>query len=218
MRLIALCLSLWPAIAPAAVPVCETALVLAIDVSNSVDTAEYRLQVGGLADALADPEVIDALVRDHVALMVFQWSGETQQVVTQAWARMTDTGAVAAFSLNVRNTPRAIELSDTAPAEAIRFAAAQFGAVPDCRRRVIDVSGDGTPNAGSDTRTARGAAQAAGITINAIAIESLGLAISGFYRQQLITADGFVMTARDHRDYPRALRDKLIRELARFVG
>jgi len=197
---------------------CQTALVLAIDVSNSVDEAEYRLQVDGLADALGDPEVIEALVRDEVALLVLQWSGVDRQVVTQDWARMTDMAAVATFAIGARLTPRAFEGSDTAPAEALRFALRQFGAVGDCHRQVIDVSGDGTPNAGSDTRTARAEAAAAGITINAIAIESLGLAISGFYRRDLITADGFVLTARGHRDYPAAMRAKLIRELARVIG
>lgn len=214
MRRLALALLLWPA----ALPACQTALVLAIDVSNSVDDAEYRLQVDGLADALVDPVVTEALLRDRVALLVFQWSGVGEQVVTQGWARMADVLAVADFARAARATPRAIELGNTAPAEAIRFAAAQFAAVPDCVRQVIDVSGDGTPNAGGDTRLARAAAQAAGITINGIAIESLGVAISGFYRRDLITADGFVMTARGHRDYPAAIRAKLIRELARVVG
>lgn len=197
---------------------CQTALVLAIDVSNSVDEAEYRLQVDGLADALGDPEVIEALVRDEVALMVVQWSGVDRQAITQGWQRMTGPGAVAAFAFGARSTVRAFERSNTAPAEALRFAAAQFAAVPDCRRRVIDVSGDGTPNAGGDTRTARAQAEQAGITINGIAIESLGVAISGFYRRDLITSDGFVLTARGHRDYPAAMRAKLLRELARVVG
>jgi Ca-activated chloride channel homolog len=199
-------------------PACQTALVLAIDVSNSVDEAEYRLQVDGLAQALLDPDVTEALLRDEVALMVFQWSGTNRQIITQPWARMTDLGAIGAFALSVAGTPRQIEMSDTAPAEALSFAVAQFAAVADCQRWVIDISGDGTPNAGGDTRAARAAAGAAGVTVNGIAIESLGLAITGFYRRDLITADGFVMTARTHREYPAAIRAKLIRELASPVG
>ncbi len=61
-------------------------------------------------------------------------------------------------------------------------------------------------------------AERQGITINGLAIESLGIAITGFYRTSVITADGFVITARDHRDFPRAMRDKLFRELARLLG
>jgi len=76
--------------------------------------------------------------------------------------------------------PRAFVLSDTAPAEAILFSMNLFSQVPDCKYKVIDVSGDGTPNSGSETRQARNTAERAGITINGIAIESMGLAITGF--------------------------------------
>ena len=199
-------------------PACQTALILAIDVSNSVDDAEYRLQVDGLYAALLAPEVTEALLRDQVALLVYQWSGRDRQVITQPWARMTDLAAVGDFALSVRGTERQIEMSDTAPAEAIMFALDQFAAVADCHRRVIDVSGDGTPNAGGDVRGARALAQSMGVTINGIAIESLGLAITGFYSRDVITTDGFVMTARTHREYPEAIRAKLIRELASPVG
>ena len=80
--------------------------------------------------------------------------------------------------------------------------------VADCKRRVIDVSGDGTPNAGSEVRAARLAAERAGVTINGIAIEGMGLAITTFFDRAVITTDGFVMTARGHREYPRAIRAK----------
>jgi Ca-activated chloride channel homolog len=187
-------------------------------VSNSVDEGEYHLQVDGLAQALLDPDVSAALLRDQVALMVFQWSGADRQVMTQGWARMTDLAAIGRFATAVAGTPRQIEMSDTAPAEALAFALTAFDGVPDCSRRVIDVSGDGTPNAGGDVRLMREMAEGLGVTINGIAIESLGLAITGFYRQSVITGDGFVMTARTHRDYPAAIRAKLIRELSAPVG
>jgi Ca-activated chloride channel homolog len=98
----------------------------------------------------------------------------------------------------------AFVLSDTAPGEAIHFALPLFDLVPDCKIRVIDVSGDGTPNSGSDTRSAHNLAERNGVTINGIAIESLGLAIINFYRGAIITRDGFVITARTHREYPAA--------------
>ncbi|KPP88024.1 MAG: Ca-activated chloride channel-like protein [Rhodobacteraceae bacterium HLUCCA08] len=197
---------------------CDTALVLTIDVSNSIDAAEYRLQVDGLADALADPEVAQALVEGHVALAVVQWSGTERQALSIPWTRMTSAAAVAEFAAEARIMPRAFIQSDTAPAEAIRYALTLFDAVPDCARRVIDISGDGTANAGSPVPEARRAAQRAGVTINAIAIEGMGLAITGFYSRQVITSDGFVVTARTYRDYPRAIRDKILREVARIFG
>lgn len=214
MRAAALALTLLPSLAHP----CETALVLAMDVSNSVDEAEYRLQTDGLADALADADVIAAILDGGAALAVLQWSGPDQQTVTQPWALLTTEAEIAAFAAAARATPRAHRLSGTAPAEALAAAIALLATAPACKRQVIDLSGDGTPNAGGDPRPVTQAAAQAGITINGLAIESLGLAITGFYRGAIVTPDGFVLTARDHRDFPRAMRDKLLRELARLLG
>lgn len=214
MRATALALTLLPSLAHP----CETALVLAMDVSNSVDEAEYRLQTDGLADALADADVIAAILDGGAALAVLQWSGPDQQTVTQPWALLTTEAEIAAFAAAARATPRAHRLSGTAPAEALAAAIALLATAPACKRQVIDLSGDGTPNAGGDPRPVTQAAAQAGITINGLAIESLGLAITGFYRGAIVTPDGFVLTARDHRDFPRAMRDKLLRELARLLG
>jgi Ca-activated chloride channel homolog len=197
---------------------CDTALLLAIDVSNSVDEGEYRLQVDGLADALIDPEIVEAMVRGQVAIAVMQWSGVDRQVITTPWRQIMTPDDAADLSLEARTTPRMITLSDTAPAEAIYFALDQFADAPPCGRQVIDVSGDGTPNAGSDAQLARNLAQTSGVTINGIAIEGMGQAITSYYRQALITRDGFVMTAQGHRDYPAAIRHKILRELAQVIG
>ena len=197
---------------------CETALVLTVDVSNSVDTAEWRLQADGIADALRDPEIVAALIETRTALAVVQWSGEADQVLSIPWTRMTSGLDTEWFSTQARRMERAFVLSDTAPAEAIYFSLGLFDAVPDCRRKVIDVSGDGTPNGGSDVVDARAAAERAGVTINAIAIESMGLAITGFFRGRVITRNGFVITARTHRDYPAAIRAKILREISKIVG
>lgn len=197
---------------------CETALLLAIDVSNSIDVAEYRLQTDGLADALRDPEIIDALVQGQVALAVVQWSGVDRQELTIPWERMTSPTDVELFSNRARVMPRAFVMSDTAPAEAITFSISQFDSVRDCRRHIIDVSGDGTANAGADVRRLRTEAERRGITINGIAIESMGLAITGFFQRAIITRDGFVITARGYRDYPDAIRTKILREVSRIFG
>lgn len=197
---------------------CDTALILMVDVSNSIDLAEYRLQADGLADALADPEVIEALVQGQAALMVLQWSGADRQEVSLPWRQIKTPQDALALSEAARAMPRAFTLSDTAPGEAIAFALAQFPAAPDCKRKVIDVSGDGTPNAGRDVRPVVAAAERQGVTINGIAIEGMGLAISTFYRRAIITRDGFVMTARGHREYPEAIRRKILREVSRVLG
>lgn len=198
---------------PAPAAACDTALMLAIDVSNSVDLAEYRLQVDGLADALVDPEIVEAMIKGQVAVAIMQWSGVDRQVLTTDWVQIRSVADATNLSLAARTTPRAITLSDTAPAEAIYFALDQFARAPDCRRQVTDISGDGTPNAGTDAQLARNLAQSSGVTINGIAIEGMGQAISFYYRNALITRDGFVMTAQTHADYHAAIHDKLLREL-----
>ncbi len=199
---------------------CETALLLSIDVSGSIDHGEYLLQTGGLADALGDPAVVDTLVRGQVALAVVQWSGAGQQALALPWQRMLSHDAVAQFAAASRSLDRVFYGSDTAVGDAIGFAVDQFAAVPDCRRRVIDISGDGPVNAGGPVASERARALGAAIEINAIAIEDAGrsVTITEFYRRHVLTPQGFVLTARGLQDYPRAIRDKLIRETAKPLG
>jgi Ca-activated chloride channel family protein len=199
---------------------CEVALLLTIDVSGSIDRGEYRLQAEGVAAALEDPEVAEALLAAQAALGVVQWSGTGKQTFSIPWRRMLSPAEIAAFAARSGTLDRAYTGSDTAVGEAIAFSARQFGAVADCRRKVIDISGDGPQNAGQPLGPARGAAAAAGIEINAIAIEDAGRAapISEFYRRAVITRNGFVLTARGLEDYPRAIREKLLREVARPLG
>ncbi|MGB7263442.1 MAG: DUF1194 domain-containing protein, partial [Albidovulum sp.] len=92
--------------------------------------------------------------------------------------------------------------------------------VPDCRRKIIDISGDGPQNAGYPLAPERAGAAAAGIEINAIAIEDVGRAspITEFYRRYVITQNGFVLTARGLDDYPRAIRAKILREVSKPLG
>ncbi|MDZ4134301.1 MAG: DUF1194 domain-containing protein [Paracoccaceae bacterium] len=196
---------------------CDTALVLAIDISGSIDPGEYAIQTQGLALALEDPAVAEALLAGQVALAVVQWSGTGRQSLVQPWQRMQTTADITGFAATARAQPRAFDASDTAVGEAISFAITQFDAVPDCRRRVIDISGDGPENAGFTVGRARQDAQIKGIEINAIAIEDMGQStpITAFYRRWAITRGGFVMTARGLIDYPRAIREKLLREISK---
>ncbi|WP_189413533.1 DUF1194 domain-containing protein [Neogemmobacter tilapiae] len=211
MRALAALLALCPLPAMA----CETALLLAIDVSGSIDTGEYHLQVEGLAQALQDGQVQEALLKGQVALAVVQWSGFDQQTLVQDWSRMENPQDIATLIAQVQALPRAFDGSQTAVGQAIRFSTAQFDPVSDCQRRVIDISGDGPENIGHTVTPARQEAMAAKVTINAIAIEDAGaqVAITNFYRKWVITPAGFVITARGLEDYPRALREKLLREL-----
>lgn len=200
------------------VQACRTALVLAMDVSQSVDAGEYRIQIDGLAAALRDPEIAEILVRDQVALSVLQWSGVDAQEVSLDWTQMLSAAHVQLFANAVQRLPRAFVMSNTAPAEALRTALRHFDSGPDCARRIIDMSGDGTPNAGGEVGRIRQSAERAGITVNGLAIEGLGRAITNFYQRNVVTADGFVETARGHRDYARAIRRKILREISQVFG
>lgn len=221
MRRGLICLVLLATLAPAGpARACKVALLLAMDVSGSVDAAEYRLQLDGLVLALADPEVRAALLDRAAAVAVMQWSGPGQQALSLPWRAMTGPAALDALRAEAAVLPRAFVASGTAPGDAIRFALDRFAAGPDCTRRILDISGDGDENAGTPTAAARAAAEAAGVEINAIAIEDMGAGISvtNFYRRHAITRGGFVMTARGHRDYARTFRAKLLRELLLPTG
>lgn len=196
---------------------CDTALLLAIDISGSIDAAEYDLQIRGLAEGLEDPEIVDALVAGQSAIAVVQWSGIGAQAVVIPWQRIFDAGDAARLSAAARALPRSFRASETAVGQAIDVSAAQFPAVADCRRKVIDISGDGPENVGFTVGQARQRAEVQGIEINAIAIEDMGVStpITNFYLRWAVTKGGFVITARGLRDYPRAMREKLLRELTK---
>lgn len=212
LRVLALCLCL-----PSPARACDTALLLAIDISGSIDAAEYDLQVLGLADGLEDPAIVDALVAGQDAIAVVQWSGVGAQAPVLPWQRVFDAGDAARLAAAARGLPRSFRASETAVGQAIDFSAAQFPAVSDCRRKVIDISGDGPENVGFTVGQARQRAEEQRIEINAIAIEDMGVStpITTFYKRWAITKGGFIITARGLRDYPRSMREKLLRELTK---
>ncbi|WP_226621405.1 DUF1194 domain-containing protein [Alloyangia pacifica] len=199
---------------------CETALLLAMDVSNSIDHAEFAIQAEGLALALSDPEIAAIMVDDRIALAVLQWSGPGHQALTLGWTEIAEPADLETFAAAAGVMERAFVLSDTAPGAALEAALDAIETAPACKRRVIDVSGDGTPNAGPSASAARVRAERMGVTVNGLAIEGPGhgLPVSNYYRQVLITRDGFVMTARSHREYSETLRRKILREIARVLG
>jgi Ca-activated chloride channel family protein len=133
---------------------------------------------------------------------------------------MLTPDAVARYAARAATLPRAFTGSDTAVGQGLSFALAQFAVVPDCQRRVVDISGDGQENAGFTDAEARAEARMAGVTVNAIAIEEPGPAapVTAYYRAWVITPGGFVVTARGLQDYAETLRQKLLRELADPIG
>ena len=197
---------------------CELALVLSIDVSNSVDRREYKYQKDGLAAALLDIDVMHVLTRDHVSLTVVQWSGPDEQVAALPWQRMESMEDVLLFAEQVQDMDRAFLYSKTAVGDALAFAATLFDQVPECSRRVIDVSGDGMSNSGIDVAQQSALAATQSIEINAVAIGTFNSQVAAYFREFVITPGGFVLTSRNFEDYPRAIRAKLLRELIKPSG
>ena len=193
---------------------CEVALALTVDISGSVDRKEFSLQMNGLAGALRDPTVSQALVERKAALMLVQWTGTSRQEVSLAWHRMTTFEEVQAFADKVASTPRRWRNFSTAIGDALTFTSGQFTKVTDCKRKVIDVSGDGYSNEGVEPLALRGHLAADGFTINGLAIEGSSENLTEYYRDFVIAGPrAFVMTANTFDDYPKRIKQKLFKEI-----
>lgn len=198
---------------------CELALLLAVDVSGSVDTREYRIQMDGLAAALRDGIVSEALVEQNARLALMQWTGSSRQRMTIPWTAMTSFADTDAFAARVERDARVWRNYSTAVGEAVALGRAMFADVPECRRHVIDVSGDGISNEGVEPVSQKPALRAAGVTVNALAIETDDTDLTAYFFENLITGEGaFVVTANGFEDYPEQIRRKLQRETTRQVS
>ena len=216
MRLLyALIVSFLPLCADA----CELALVLAVDVSGSVDSREYRVQMNGLALALGDGSVADALIDAQAQITLVQWTGASRQRQTIPWTAINGIEDVEALAARINDDQRRWRNFSTAIGEAIEVSAALFHAVPQCKRRVIDVSGDGISNEGVEPRDLLGLIRSQDITINAIAIETEETDLTAYFFENLIVGEGaFVITASGFDDYPEQIRRKLQRETTKQLS
>jgi hypothetical protein len=195
----------------------ELLLVLAVDASSSVSTAEFDLQMRGLAAAFRAPEVVQAIAETSpagVAVALVQWSSPGSQVVAVEWTLADDPASVEALARRIEGCGRLI-LGETSIEGALTFSTRLLrdsGLAAD--RRVIDVSGDGQSNWGPDPDAARDRAIAAGITINALAVINEQPYLAAYYRDHVIGGPGaFVLAADDYADFARAMRAKLLQEL-----
>jgi len=194
---------------------CDLALVLAVDVSGSVDNAEFRIQMQGIADGLRDPFVSAALIEANAALTVVQWTGSNRQTVTLPWRHVGTPVELFAFAEDVAQAPRRWRNFSTAIGEALLFSSDQFGLVPDCTRRVIDVSGDGSSNEGVPPHAVRETLSDMDLTVNAIVVEGAEPDLPQYFRDHVIWGGGaFVITSASFDDYPERMRLKLQREVS----
>ena len=215
LRTFIICLVLLPLPARA----CGLALVLAVDVSGSVDPREYRIQMEGLAAALRDGIVIEALVHQEAQLPLLQWTGASRQRQTIPWTQVTSFNDVLALSEHIADDERIWRNYSTAIGEALMVSQALFDQVSQCRRKVIDVSGDGVSNERIEPSEQRSSLDRADITVNAVAIETDGEDLTAYFYENVIWGDGaFVVTADGFDDYPEQIKRKLQRETTRQVS
>lgn len=198
---------------------CEVALMLAVDVSGSVDQEEYRIQMDGLAAGLLDSSVSAALINGKSKLALMQWTGSSRQQVVIDWTTITDDTDLLVFANEVTATPRLWRNFSTAIGEALALSLTYFAQVPECERHVIDVSGDGPSNEGRSPQTVWPALLAAGVTVNALAIEASLPGLTDYFESSVITGTGaFAATANTYDDYPDEIARKLLRELTKTIA
>lgn len=206
---------------PGAASACRLALVLALDVSSSVDAAEDRLQREGLAAALLAPEVRAAVFAapDPVALYAFEWSGRFDQRRLLDWTVLAGPDDLDRAAAALAQTTRGRSDMPTATGFALGHAVRLFDRVPDCAFRTIDLAGDGITNEGFGPALAYRTFPFAGVTVNGLLVDDATApdraAIRAHYEEEVLHGPGaFLEIAQGYGDYARAMRRKLVRELS----
>jgi hypothetical protein len=211
--------------ARAAEPV-DVALVLAADASGSISPDEFTLQKEGIAEALADARTLAAIRSGpigRIALAYVEWGSPGAPATVLDWAAIGSAAEAARFGAALLAAERSRQTWN-AIGDAIDHAAALHDRCPfEPTRRVIDISGDNADMRGlRRAPLARDAAVAAGITVNALAVvEDAREAPDGRpwlvanYEADVIGGPGaFVLAARGRADFVRAMRQKIVREIA----
>jgi len=210
-------LSLGLMLAPVPAGACALELILAVDVSGSIDSREFDLQANGLADAFEDPALIAAVgtLEGGMLVTMTHRSGTSRSRQMTGWQRLTDAASMTTFAAELRGAGRAWRNFSTAIGEALTHAAAVSATAPEtCKRRVIDVSGDGVSNEGQAPSEVSRALALRGYTVNGLVIRGAEPDPVAHYKAEVIAGPGaFVEVASDFADYPRAILRTLLREL-----
>ncbi|MBK0327621.1 DUF1194 domain-containing protein [Rhodobacteraceae bacterium F11138] len=204
----------------AAMADCRLALVLALDVSSSVDADEYRLQRDGLAAALIAPEVRQAFFASDlpVALAAYESSGTDNQALILDWHIIDSPAVLFEVSQIIARTERSESEFPTAMGYALGYGAGVLRRAPSCLYRTLDISGDGKNNDGFPPAAAYAEFPFAGVTVNGLVVNAAEyeteVSLMDFFRTQVLHGPGaFLEVAQGFQDFERAMRRKLEREL-----
>ena len=199
---------------------CRLKIVLAMDISASVDAKEDQLQRQGMARALLDEQVTSAFFasKDSVALAVIEWNGPTEQNIISNWRMVYDLSDLHHISTTISNSIRGSDLPKTAMGEALLFSKNLIDAGPDCARSKIDLSADGANNSGPSpfeiySQYFPNDIQVNGLPINAAEFEAELHLIEYFKTDVIRGEEAFLIIAEGFDDFERAMREKLLMEI-----
>lgn len=225
VSVVAFCLGVGPA-GPALAEKVDLELVLAVDVSGSMDPQEKEIQRDGYVAALSHPQVVQAIQSGYtgrIAVVYLEWGGPSAQSVVVPWTVVHDADSARAFAAAVAAAPLS-RIRGTSISGALAFAAGLFDDNGfEGMRRVIDISGDGPNNMGLPVVSVRDGVIARGIVVNGLPLlirPSLSAAYGGFdlgqyYRDCVIGGPGaFLMTVQEMGRFAEAVRRKLVFEIA----
>lgn len=197
---------------------CRLALVLALDISSSVDAAEDALQRQGLAAALLAPEVQTAILSgDPIAVSVFEWSGRYNQRIIASWRMLRHPQDIAGLSRTIAASRRSYSEFPTAMGYALHFGADLFDTAPNCLFRTLDMAGDGQNNEGAGPSVVYQDPAYAEITVNGLVVNAADyeaeVDLIKWYQREVLHGPGaFLEIAQGFDDYETAMRRKLERE------
>jgi hypothetical protein len=194
-------------------------LVLAVDVSGSVNQTRFELQKDGYVAAFRNPRVIGAIrsgPAQAIAVTMVQWTGPGLQIQVIPWTVIRDPRSAEDFAAAIDKTPRQLFSGGTSISGAIDYSLTLF-AESGFRgsRRVIDVSGDGSNNRGRPADLARDDAVRAGVGVNGLPILALEPNLDRYYYDNVIGGPGaFMVPAESYEAFAAAILKKLITEIA----
>ena len=206
---------------------CRLGLVLAVDVSGSVDAREYRLQLDGIAAALLDPTVAEQVLatpQAPVSITVFEWSNTLYRRVVIDWVSLDSYARIVDVASVLRRHFTRPKQGATAIGGAMLYSDQLFRRGPECWVRKIDISGDGKNNFGPEPELVRRDPAFSRVTINGLVIGSDAsrgrderqmeiMELSAYFRRRVIHGPGaFIEVAQGFGDFERAMTRKLLRE------
>jgi hypothetical protein len=200
-------------------PAVDLNLVLAVDVSGSVNAQRFELQKMGYVAAFQNPRVLKAILSGRhraIGVTMMQWSGPFLQSQVVPWMLLKDEASVKGIAGAIESAQRMMYGGGTSISGAIDAAVTLFPQSPfKSERNVIDVSGDGSNNRGRSVTQARDEAVAAGIVINGLPILAFEPFLDQYFNESVIGGPGaFMIPAKSFETFADAILMKLILEIA----